>query len=113
LTGAGRQPVGAEPLTPSADPALTGADTQRSTADVQRSGADVATKRQHAQRVWAALAADGTPVSGARLAAAAGLSASYARALAAEFHTHPPTPAQVQANGDQPAPVASDPEAGS
>jgi hypothetical protein len=96
----------AESLTPSAGPALTGADPQRS-------GAEPATKRQRAQRVWAELAADGEPVTGARLAAATGLSASYARALAAEFHTHPPTLPQVQANGDRPASVADDPEAGS
>jgi hypothetical protein len=102
-SSAGRGRSGAAPLTPSADPTLTGADDQRS-------GAEQATKRQHAQRVWATLAAQGEPVTGAQLAAATGLSPSYARALAAEFHTHPPT--RAQANGDRSAQAAGDPEAG-
>jgi hypothetical protein len=106
--------VSAAALVPSAGQHRTGAERQPVSADAWSVGAAQVTKRQHAQRVWAELAADaeGEPVTGARLAAAAGLSASYARALAAEFHAHPPTPAQVQANGDRPAQATSDPEAG-
>ena len=47
------------------------------------------------------LHATGAPISGTQLAQAAGLSASYARALLTEFTTHPL--ATVQGNGGQPA----------
>ena len=50
------------------------------------------TKRAQAERIYAELSADGAPVSAGQLAAAAGLSASYARALVAEFHAQPPVP---------------------
>ena len=55
------------------------------------------TKRAQAERAYAELSATGAPVSAGQLAAAAGLSASYARALVAEFQTRPP--AAVQGNG--------------
>jgi hypothetical protein len=57
----------------------------------------VLTKRAQAERIYADLTADGTPVGAAQLAAAAGLSASYARALVVEFQAQPP--AAVQHNG--------------
>ena len=55
------------------------------------------TKRAQAERVYADLSADGAPVSSAQLAAVAGLSPSYARALVAEFQSRPP--AAIQGNG--------------
>jgi hypothetical protein len=54
-----------------------------------------------AERAYAKLSADGAPVSAGQLAAAAGLSASYARALVAQFHAQPPT--ALQYNGAHPA----------
>jgi hypothetical protein len=50
----------------------------------------VLTKRAQAERAYAQLSAEGAPVSAGQLAAAAGLSASYARALIAQFHARPP-----------------------
>ena len=64
-----------------------------------------------AERVYADLSADGAPISAGQLAAAAGLSASYARALIAQFQSRPP--AAVEQNGRRPAPADADPEAGS
>jgi hypothetical protein len=89
---------------PSADRQRPSADEQHSDADVQRSSAAGVTKRARAERVYSTLSAAGAPVTGAQLAEAAGLSASYARALLARFHTHPPVPAQD--NGHQPVPLA-------
>ena len=43
--------------------------------------AEALTKRAHAERAYAELSATGTTVSAGQLAAAAGLSASYARAF--------------------------------
>jgi hypothetical protein len=98
----------------SADPATTsvevGAERSPSSADLQDSSAGVLTKRAQAERAYADLSATGAPVSAGQLAAAAGLSASYARALIAQFHAHPPT--ALQANGGRPAPADADPEAG-
>ena len=66
-------------------------------------GAGVLTKRAQAERVYADLSADGAPVGAGQLAAAAGLSASYARALVAEFQARPP--AAVEQNGRRPSVV--------
>jgi hypothetical protein len=66
-------------------------------------------ERAQAERVYADLSATGAPVSAGQLAAAAGLSASYARALVAEFQTRPP--ATIEQNGRRPAVADSDPEA--
>jgi hypothetical protein len=52
----------------------------------------VLTKRAQAERAYAQLSATGATVSAGQLAAAAGLSASYARALAAQFQVRPPVP---------------------
>jgi len=54
-------------------------------------GAEALTKRAQAERIYADLSATGAPVSAGQLAAAAGLSASYARALVAQFQAQPST----------------------
>ena len=64
------------------------------------------TKRAQAERAYAQLSATGAPVSAGQLAAAPGLSASYARALVAQFQARPP--AGVEQNGRRPAAVAND-----
>jgi hypothetical protein len=89
---------------PAAGAAAVGAEPSPASAELQRPGAEVLTKRAQAERVYAELSAEGAPVSAGQLAAAAGLSASYARALAAEFQTRPPT--ALQHNGRRPAAAA-------
>jgi hypothetical protein len=89
----------------SADPATTAAEAS---AELQPSGAEVVTKRAQAERAYAELSAEGVPVSAGQLAAAAGLSASYARALLAEFQAQPP--AALQHNGHRPVPADTMPE---
>ena len=102
----------------SADPATTTAEVSAgqapvstevvpSSAEAQQPGAEVLTKRAQAERAYAELSATGAPVSAGQLAAAAGLSASYARALVAEFQAQPPAP--VQGNGRASAPVEATP----
>lgn len=81
----------------SADPALR-------RAEAQQPGAEGLTKRAQAERIYAALSADGAPVSAGQLAAAAGLSASYARALVAEFQAR--SPVALHHNGHRPATAA-------
>jgi hypothetical protein len=99
----------------SADPAPTAAEASavRSSASAAvapvsahapQRGAEVLTKRAQAERAYAELSAIGAPVSAGQLAAAAGLSASYARALVAEFQAQPPTP--LQDNGHPTLPPA-------
>jgi hypothetical protein len=93
----------------SGEQAPASAEVARSSAHAQHAGAEVLTKRAQAERAYATLSADSTPVSAAQLAAAAGLSASYARALVAQFHARPP--AAGQRNGhlvNAPALVALD-----
>ena len=63
------------------------------------------TKRVYAERAYAELSATGAPVSAGRLAAAAGLSASYARALLAEFQAQPAS--ALQNNGRRLAAAAN------
>ena len=82
--------------------------TAEAGAEVQPSGAEVLTKRAQAERVYAALSASGAPVSAGQLAAAAGLSASYARALVAQFQAQPPTPLQDNGHPTSP-PVLPEP----
>src|SRR5829696_2723343 len=65
------------------------ADAAPSSAPAPRAGAEALTKRAQAERVYADLSATGAPVSAGQLAAAAGLSASYARALVAQFQAQP------------------------
>ena len=73
-----------------AEPAPASGAVVPSSAEAQQPGAEVLTKRAQAERAFATLSATGAPVSAGQLAAAAGLSASYARALVAEFHIRPP-----------------------
>jgi hypothetical protein len=91
---------------PAAGSAAVGAELAPASAEPQRPGAEVLTKRAQAERIYADLSAEDAPVSAGQLAAAAGLSASYARALVAEFQTRPP--AATEQNGRRPAAVATD-----
>jgi hypothetical protein len=108
-----RAEVSADPATiaaeASAEPAPASAAVAPTSTQIQQSGAEVLTKRAQAERAYAELSATGAPVSAGRLAAAAGLSASYARALVAEFQARPP--ATVDHNGHRPATADADPEA--
>jgi hypothetical protein len=72
-------------------------------ADVedQAPAGETSSKRERARQAYAALVAAGQPVTGARLAEAAGVSASYGRALLAEFQTD--STLASQANGQRPA----------
>jgi hypothetical protein len=63
----------------SADPKVLGAGQAQSNDDRRQPGTELLTKRAQAARVYADLSADGALVSAGQLAAAAGLSASYAR----------------------------------
>jgi hypothetical protein len=63
-------------------------------------------KRERVRQAYAAMVAAGEPVTGTRLAQAAGVSASYGRALLAEFQTDP---AAAQPNGQQPHPQRAEP----
>jgi hypothetical protein len=82
-------PISAEPAPTISAPAPTSAepsaDAAPISADDQRTSAEPLTKRERAERAWSALSADGAPVTGAQLAAAADLSQSYARSLVAQF----------------------------
>jgi hypothetical protein len=57
---------------------------------------DPSSKRERARTAYAVMVAAGEPVTGTRLAQAAGVSASYGRALLAEFTADP---AAAQPNG--------------
>jgi hypothetical protein len=87
-------PLGAEDAEDGAGRSAPGAGQAPGSAEERQSGAGAATKRALAQRAYADLAAEGAPVTGAQLAEAAGLSPSYARALAAEFASRPAAVAQ-------------------
>jgi hypothetical protein len=63
-------------------------------------------KRERARQAYVALVAAGQPVTGARLAEAAGVSASYGRALLADFQADPTLAAQ--GNGQRPGPEAGE-----
>jgi hypothetical protein len=95
---------------PSAEQAPASAAGAPSSAHTPSTGAEALTKRAQAERAYARLSATGAPVSAGQLAAAAGLSASYARALVAQFQAR--TPAAVEQNGGRPAAADADPEAG-
>jgi hypothetical protein len=100
-------PAAAEPSAEQAPASAAGAP---SSAHTPSTGAEALTKRAQAERAYARLSATGAPVSAGQLAAAAGLSASYARALVAQFQAR--TPAAVEQNGGRPAAADADPEAG-
>jgi hypothetical protein len=70
-------------------------------ADVEDQEPAGESKRERARAAYAALAATGEPVTGARLAEAAGVSASYGRALLAEFQADPTLAGQ--GNGQRPS----------
>jgi hypothetical protein len=93
---------------PAADPAASGAGGDVSGADPAPPGVEPTSKRRHARRIYAELSATGSTVTGARLAEAAGLSPSYARALLAEFTTEFPAepPTGPQGNG-HPSPTTT------
>jgi hypothetical protein len=93
-TSGAQAPHGADRADRGAGLPASDADQVPSSAEPERYGAGALTKRALAERAYAALGADGAPVGAAQLAEAAGLSPSYARALAAEFAVRPPTAAQ-------------------
>jgi hypothetical protein len=105
-----RADIGADPAPAAAE--VSAEQTPASAAVAPRSasppltGAEVLTKRAQAERAYVELSAEGAPVSAGQLAAEAGLSASYARALVAQFQTRPP--AAVEQNGRRPTAVATD-----
>jgi hypothetical protein len=75
-------------------------------ADELHPTAEPSSKRERVRSAYAAMVAAGEPVTGTRLAQAAGVSASYGRALLAEFQTDP---AAAQPNGQQPHPQRAEP----
>jgi hypothetical protein len=72
-------------------------------ADDARAPTGEPSKRERARQAYAALVAAGQSVTGARLAEAADISASYGRALLADFQADPTLAAQV--NGQRSAAV--------
>jgi hypothetical protein len=105
-TGADPAPAAAEV---SADQTPASAAVAPRSAPPPPTGAEVLTKRAQAERAYVELSATGAPVSAGQLAAAAGLSASYARALVAQFQTRPP--AAVEQNGRRPTTADANSEA--
>ena len=69
----------------SAEPAPTISTPAPISAEPQHVSAESLSKRARAERAYADLSADGSPVSAVELAAAADLSASYARSLVNQF----------------------------
>ena len=106
-----RAEVSADPAPPAAEPSAEQAPTSTEAAPISAAapagGVEVLTKRAQAERAYAQLSATGAPVSAGQLAAAAGLSARYARALVAQFQAQPPAP--VQRNGRASTPVEATP----
>jgi hypothetical protein len=82
LYRADQAPAAAEASAEQAPASAAGAP---SSAQPPSTGAEALTKRAQAERAYAELSATGAPVSAGQLAATAGLSASYARALVAQF----------------------------
>jgi hypothetical protein len=89
---------------PAAAAAASSAEQAPASVEVRKPDAEVLTKRVQAERVYADLSATGASVSATELAAAAGLSASYARALVAQFQAQPPVP--LRHNGRPMSPPA-------
>jgi hypothetical protein len=96
-----RADISADPATMAAE---VSAEQRPASAELQQPSAEVLTKRAQAERAYAHLSATGATVSAGQLAAAAGLSASYARALMAQFQAQPPT--SLQDNGHPTFPPA-------
>jgi hypothetical protein len=80
-------------------PARPDVDQDQAAVDELGSPGEAGGKRERARQAYAAMVAAGEPVTGPRLAQAAGVSASYGRALLAEFHADP---AAAEGNGQQP-----------
>jgi hypothetical protein len=78
---------------------LPNVDHDQAVTEPSLSVSEAGGKREHVRQAYAAMVAAGEPVTGARLAEAAGVSASYGRALLAEFQADP---AAAQPNGQQP-----------
>jgi hypothetical protein len=76
------------------------ADPAADVEDQEPAGSEPS-KRERARQAYAALLATGQPVTGARLAEAAGVSASYGRALLADFQADS-TLSPGQSNGQRP-----------
>jgi hypothetical protein len=93
-TSGAQAPLGIERADRGAGLPTPGTDQAPGGAKAERSGAGALTKRALAERAYTALAADSQRVSAVQLAEAAGLSPSYARALAAEFASRPRAAAQ-------------------
>jgi hypothetical protein len=81
-------------------------DQDQAVVDELHPTGDPSSKRERARAAYAAMVAAGEPVTGTRLAEAAGVSPSYGRALLAEFHADP---AAAQPNGQQPHPQRAEP----
>jgi hypothetical protein len=75
-------------------------------AAVAETAGDPSSKRERVRQAYAAMLAAGEPVTGSRLAQAAGVSASYGRALLAEFQADP---AAAQPNGQRSEPGRAEP----
>ena len=90
----------------SAEQAPASAAVAPTSAQTPPTSAEALTKRAQAERAYVQLSATGAPVSAGQLAAAAGLSASYARALVAQFQAKPP--ATVLINGRRPCTFMAD-----
>jgi hypothetical protein len=104
-------PVSASAVREVHSAAEVSADQRPASADLQDASAEVLTKRAQAERAYADLSATGAPVSAGQLAAAAGLSPSYVRALVAQCEAR--TPVASHGNGrlnTSPASAAVDPE---
>jgi hypothetical protein len=86
-------------------PALLDVEDQVAADELHPAG-EASSKRERVRAAYAAMVAAGEPVTGTRLARAAGVSASYGRALLAEFQTDP---AAAQPNGQQPHPQRVEP----
>jgi hypothetical protein len=83
--------------------APTGLDVAQD-ADAAEHAGEPASKRERVRAAYAALVAAGEPVTGTRLAGAAGVSASYGRALLAEFQADP----AAEGNGQRPDPARAE-----
>jgi hypothetical protein len=81
-------------------------DQDQDTPNRAPSTGELGSKRERVRQAYAALLAAGEPVTGTRLAEAADVSASYGRALLAEFQANP---AAAQANGQRPDPGRAEP----
>jgi hypothetical protein len=73
--------------------------------DATEQAGEPASKRERVRAAYAAMTAADEPVTGTRLAQAAGVSASYGRALLAEFQADP----AVEPNGTRPDPARAEP----